>query len=145
MCNACAYTREEGNIIKDINEWRVKRVRVAITSQGQSLESRLDRRFGRAAFFVVANTKTDEFTVHDNTQNLNAAQGAGIQAGSNVAGLNVEALITGNVGPKAYAVLKAAGIRIYLAPGGTVAESLQRFKDGLLEERLSANVDGHWI
>jgi predicted Fe-Mo cluster-binding NifX family protein len=126
-------------------EWRARSMRVAITSQGESLESRLDRRFGRAAFFVAVNTETGEFAVHDNTQNLNAAQGAGIQAGSNVVGLNVEALITGNVGPKAYAVLKAAGIRIYLAPDGTVAESLQRFKDGLLDECLSANVAGHWI
>ena len=120
-------------------------MRVAITSQGRDMESLLDRRFGRAAFFCVADTDTGELTIHDNAQNLNAAQGAGIQAGSNVAGLDVEALITGNVGPKAYAVLKAAGIRIYLAPDGTVAESLQRFKDGLLEESLSANVEGHWI
>ena len=120
-------------------------MKVAITSQGREMTSPLDRRFGRAAFFVVADTETGEFTAHDNGQNLNAAQGAGIQAGGNVAGLGVEAVITGNVGPKAYSVLKAAGVRIYLAPDGTVAETLQRFKDGLLKESLSANVEGHWM
>ena len=78
-------------------------MKIAITSQGKELESPVDPRFGRAKFFIVADTEQEGFTVADNGQNLNAAQGAGIQAGRNVVDLGVQAVITGHVGPKAFA------------------------------------------
>jgi predicted Fe-Mo cluster-binding NifX family protein len=53
--------------------------------------------------------------VHDNTVNLNAVQGAGIQAEQNVANLGVDATIAGNVGPNAPRTLDAAGVGIHLA------------------------------
>lgn len=56
-------------------------MRVAVTSQGRQLSSLVDPRFGRAKYFMVVDTETGEFTAADNSQNLNAVQGAGIQAG----------------------------------------------------------------
>ena len=53
-------------------------MKVAITSQGPDMASEVDPRFGRAKFFIVVETDTGEFTAHDNVQNLNAVQGAGI-------------------------------------------------------------------
>ncbi|NQU20396.1 MAG: NifB/NifX family molybdenum-iron cluster-binding protein, partial [Candidatus Nealsonbacteria bacterium] len=52
-------------------------MKIAVTSQGPDLTSQVDPRFGRAKTFIVVDTETDEFSVHDNTQNMNAAQGAG--------------------------------------------------------------------
>ena len=83
-------------------------MKIAITSQGPSLDSLVDPRFGRAKHFILADTEADAFTAHDNAQNLNAPQGAGIQAAQTVARLGAEAVLTGHVGPKAFAVLKAA-------------------------------------
>jgi len=81
---------------------------------------------------------------HDNSQNLNAAQGAGIQAAETVVRLGAEAVVTGNVGPKAFRALNAAGIKMYLSGEGSVADAVRKFKAGELKEASTANVEGHW-
>jgi hypothetical protein len=53
---------------------------VAITAQGTELDAPVETRFGRARYFLLVDTQTGGFTVHDNVQNVNAPQGAGIQA-----------------------------------------------------------------
>ncbi len=109
-------------------------MKIVVTSQGKELSSEIDPRFGRAKWLVVIDTETADFLVHDNTVNLNAVQGAGIQTGQNIANLNVEAVITGNVGPNAFKTLNAAGVKIFLAEKQTVAEALESFKTGKLKE-----------
>ncbi len=119
-------------------------MKLAVTSQGDKLESPLDPRFGRARYFIVVDTETGACSAINNTVNLNAAQGAGIQAGKRVAELGVEGLITGHVGPKAFSTLQAAGVKIYPSAAGTVADALERFKTGKLQPATSADVEGHW-
>ena len=77
-------------------------MKVAFTSRGPDTSCNVDPRFGRARFFVVVDTDTGESTIHDNAQNMSAVQWAGIQAAQNVASLRVDAVVTGNVGPKAF-------------------------------------------
>jgi predicted Fe-Mo cluster-binding NifX family protein len=120
-------------------------MRIAVTAQGRELTSPVDPRFGRAKFFVIVDTDTGEFTAADNTQNLNAAQGAGIQAGRNVAELGVEAVITGHVGPKAFTTLQAGGVTVYAGATGTVANAMEQFKAGTLKQSTGADVEGHWV
>lgn len=119
-------------------------MKIAISAMGKEMSSNVDPRFGRAKVFMVVDTDTNASTAHDNAQNLNAAQGAGIQAGETVARLGVHAVVTGNVGPKAFRVLNAAGIKVYLAGEGTVSDAVHRFKAGELQEAEAANVEGHW-
>jgi len=119
-------------------------MKIAVTSQGPDLTSQVDPRFGRAKTFIVVDTETDEFSVHDNTQNMNAAQGAGIQAGRTVVDLGVAAVITGNVGPKAFTTLQAGNVKVYLGASGTVKEAVEKFKAGQLQGTEKANVEGHW-
>ncbi len=119
-------------------------MKIAITATGPELSSQVDPRFGRAKSFIIMDTETNAFTAHDNAQNLNAAQGAGIQAGETVARLGAEAVVTGNVGPKAFRILQAAGIKVYRCGEGTVADAVRKFKAGELEESSAANVEGHW-
>jgi len=120
-------------------------MKVAITSQGMDMNSAVDPRFGRAKYFIVVDTETGEFSARDNSQNLNALQGAGIQAGRNVIELGVEAVITGNVGPKAFATLQAGNVKIYIGASGTVADAVEKFKAGELECVSKANVEGRWM
>lgn len=120
-------------------------MKVAVTSMGQDLESKVDARFGRAKWFVVADTETNQVQVINNEQNLNASQGAGIQTAENISKHGAEAVITGNCGPKAFKTLGAAGIRVYCGAEGTVAEALEKFKGGKLKQADGANVEGHWV
>lgn len=119
-------------------------MKILVTAKGKQTSDEVDPRFGRARFFILVDTETNEVTVHDNSQNLNAAQGAGIQAAQGVVQLGAEAVVTGNVGPKAFRVLNTAGIKVYLCPQTTVDEAIRKFKAGELKEVSSANVEGHW-
>lgn len=119
-------------------------MKVAVSSQGTDMGSQVDPRFGRAKCFVVVDTETGELVAHDNTQNVNAVQGAGIQAAANVVKLGVGAVITGNVGPKAFAALQAGGVKVHIGAAGTVADAIEKLKAGELECAGKANVEGHW-
>jgi len=120
-------------------------MKIAVTSSGKNLDSQVDLRFGRAAGFIIYDTETGSFEYVDNVQNLNAMQGAGIQAAQNVVEKNVSAIITGNCGPKAFAVLSAAGVKIYVGAQGSVKDVIEKFKNNELEEAQIANVQGHWM
>jgi predicted Fe-Mo cluster-binding NifX family protein len=117
---------------------------IVVTSKGTGLDSQIDPRFGRAKYYVLVNTDTGEFSAHDNTQNLNAQQGAGIQAAQTVARLGADAVLTGHVGPKAFTTLQAANIAVYTGISGTVKEAIEQFKSGRLEIASKADVQGHW-
>ena len=117
-------------------------MKVAITSQGKEMNSEVDPRFGRARYFIVVETETDH-VVHDNSPNLNAAHGAGTQSAQAVVGLGAEAVVTGNIGPKAYAALEAAGVKVYVGAAGSVAEALQKFRDNQLQCASEATAEGH--
>ena len=119
-------------------------MKIAVTSSGTALDALVDPRFGRAAKFIVVDTESGTLAVHDNTQNLNTAQGAGIQAAQTVSSLGAEAVITGHCGPKAFRTLRAAGIQVVVGAEGTVAEVLEAFKTGKLKATESADVEGHW-
>ena len=121
-------------------------MKIVITAKGEGLDSELDPRFGRAQYFIVMDTETGGHQSVSNDQNVQAAQGAGIQAGKNVIESGAEAVVTGNVGPNAFRTLQAAGIKIYLCPEESVSvqEALDRFGKGELQEVSEANVSGHW-
>jgi len=117
---------------------------IAVTSQGESMDSQIDPRLGRTKFFIIYDTGKGDFAAMDNEQNLNAAQGAGIQAAQNVIGTGSEVVITGNCGPKAFRVLAAGDVKVFKALGGTVKENIEKYNKGELEEMDAANVEGHW-
>jgi predicted Fe-Mo cluster-binding NifX family protein len=119
-------------------------VKIAITSTGETVDSPLDSRFGRTQKFLIYDTEAKSLLVVDNAQNLNAAQGAGIQAAQTVAQTGAQALITGHTGPKAFKVLKTAGIVIYHSSAQTVKDALDALEKGLLQPADDADVDSHW-
>ena len=122
-------------------------MKVAVTSYGEDRKSKVDYSFGRCKYFVVMETETASLSAHKNDQNIQAAQGAGIQAARNLANAGVSEVITGNVGPNAFKTLKAAGIKIHLLPPGTqtVEEALLLWERGETTKATEATVEGHWI
>lgn len=120
-------------------------MKVAISCVSENLDASVDPRFGRARGFLIVDTDTEAFEWLTNSQNLQAAQGAGVQAAQNVIGTRVEALISGNVGPKAFRVLQEAGIRVYTGASGTVREALEALQENKLLETSQATKPGHWM
>ena len=119
-------------------------MKIAITAEGQDLQSLVDARFGRAQWFIVADLDLGRFEAVNNEQNRNSAQGAGIQAAENVARHGPSYLITGHCGPKAFRALSEAGIKVIVGAEGTVSEVLERFKRGELKPAERPDVTSHW-
>lgn len=119
-------------------------MKIAFTTTEPQLAAPLDRRFGRAAGFLVVDTESEQIHYESNDQNLNAPQGAGIQAAQNVAATGAKAVVTGHCGPKAFRILNASGIAIYTTKAPTVQAALDQFKQGQLSEATGADVEGHW-
>jgi predicted Fe-Mo cluster-binding NifX family protein len=119
-------------------------MKIAISAEGKSPDSPVDTRFGRAKYFIVHDDETGGWDAIDNIQNLQAAQGAGIQSASTVANAGCTTLITGHCGPKAFAALNKAGLTVFTVAGGTVREAVESFKRSELRKLEAADVDGHW-
>lgn len=116
-------------------------MKVCFSSMGNSSNSMLDPRFGRASYFTIADTDSMKCEIIENT--AASAGGAGITAGQLMADKGVEAVVTGSVGPNAMDVLKAAGIQIYKGCSETIRENLNRFKEGSLE-KIETTVPQHF-
>jgi predicted Fe-Mo cluster-binding NifX family protein len=119
-------------------------MKIAFSTSGNELNAPLDTRFGRSPGFLVFDLDDGKFEIIDNQQNLNAAQGAGIQSAETVVRSGAKALVSGHCGPKAFRVLAAAGVKVYSSDAPTVAAALEKFKAGELKEAKSADVEGHW-
>lgn len=120
-------------------------MKVAISTQGNDLDALVDPRFGRARWFIIADSETAEWVAVDNAANVGASGGAGVQAASTVAEQGVKAVITGNVGPNAQKALAAGSIAIHQAANGVTAKAaLEAFGRGELPTLEAPSVSGHW-
>lgn len=107
-------------------------MKIAIASQGSELTSMVDPRFGRARYFILYDTEEDSWNVIDNSQNTEAAHGAGVQTAQRVIDSGATMIVSGNYGPKAAGILEAAGIATTMWSEGTVADAIELAKSNRL-------------
>ncbi len=119
-------------------------MKVAISAQAGELSAAIDPRCGRAPWFVVVDTDSGAVQAHDNRQTAARSEAAGPQAAALVAASGAEAVITGNVGPKAFKALQAAGVEVYLVYTGTVEQVVERLKAGKLRRADKPTRKGPW-
>ena len=119
------------------------KMKIAVSSSANNLDSPIDPRFGRCAFFIVVDTETMNFEAFDN-ESIALGGGAGIQAAQFVASKGAKAIMTGNVGPNAVRTLAAAGVEVFVGQNGTVRNAIDRFKRGELQSTSTANVVDHY-
>ncbi|MCB9480737.1 MAG: NifB/NifX family molybdenum-iron cluster-binding protein [Desulfobacteraceae bacterium] len=119
-------------------------MKIAVTSKGNTLDSEVDPRFGRAEYILVVDSETFEVSVIDNSENKNAFKGAGIQAASKISELKSDVLLTGYCGPNAFTTLEAAGIKACDNVSGTVRQAVEDFKNGKYSFLDAPNAEGQW-
>lgn len=100
-------------------------MKITVSTRGKSLDSDMDPRFGRSAGFVLFDTDTGNTAYLDNSAQLDLAQGTGIKTAQMIVEAGTEALITGQMGPKAAKVLSRSGIKMYACQIGTVQDAIQ--------------------
>lgn len=117
-------------------------MKIAISAVGRDLESSIDERFGRCPYFIIVETDDLSYEAIENT-NADLSGSAGIQSASMVASKGVEAVITGNCGPKAMQVFTAANISVISGQHGVIRDVVEKFKGGELSPSTRENVLGN--
>jgi len=118
-------------------------MKIAVSTTGDQLDSAIDPRFGRCAFFSIVDTENMAFEAFSN-DSISLGGGAGIQSAQFVASKGAKVVITGNCGPNAMRTLSASGIQVILGQSGTVREAVERFNRGGLRPAADANVGEHY-
>jgi predicted Fe-Mo cluster-binding NifX family protein len=118
-------------------------MKIAITSTASDLDAAIDPRFGRCRYFIIIDPETMEFETLENA-GAAAGGGAGIATAQGLAGKEIEAVLTGNCGPNAYAALGAAGIKLITGVTGNVRDAVNDYKSGKLKASSQPNVASHF-
>jgi predicted DNA-binding protein (UPF0251 family)/predicted Fe-Mo cluster-binding NifX family protein len=117
--------------------------KIAVSAESPNLDDPLDPRFGRAAGFIIIDPTTQEFEYIDNGASQAMSQGAGIQAAEIVVRAGATVVLTGYVGPKAFRVLQASGIRVgQNLENLTVREAVARYASGSIEMAAGSDKEG---
>ncbi len=122
----------------------MKKTKIAISSTGNNLESEVDARFGRCSYFLIINVedkKIKDFKAIENTAKAQMG-GAGISAGEIVAKQKVDAIITINLGPRAFSIFDQFKIEIYHGEG-KIKDVVQELIEGKLKKLSNATGPQH--
>ena len=94
-------------------------MKIAISTQSDTIESLIDQRFGRCKYFLLVELENNEIKEVKSVENQGAIQGhgAGIKAAQQIGELGVKKVITGSLGPNATKILNQLGIKSYHASG----------------------------
>ncbi len=119
-------------------------MKICVTSSWKSLDDTIDARFGRCQYFIIVDMESFEVEAIQNPA-LCAGGAAGIQAAQLLVDKRVKVVLTGNVGPKAFTTLTAAGIQIVTGLSGiTVKQAIEGFKAGQYQQSTVPSVEAHY-
>ena len=118
-------------------------MKIAIGLEENSYESQVDRRFGRASFFILIDTENNNYEIIEN-EAKDEATGAGLIVVKNLMSLGVDEIIAGEIGPKAAVLIEEFDIPTYkLGELKSVDEVLKNYKENKLEKfDFSAKLQG---
>ena len=118
-------------------------MKICVTSVSGNLDAQVDPRFGRCQYFMIVDSESMQFEPVPNLA-VTSGSGAGIQAAQTIASKKAQVLITGNVGPKAFQALSAAGINIITGASGKVRAVIEKYNKGLFSETKAPTVGEHF-
>ena len=111
-------------------------------SEVRGLESPVHGHFGSAPAFLAVDSETlaTDVLANGDREHVHGACSP-VRA---LAGAKPAAVLVGGLGAGALAGLRQMGIRVYLAPAGTVGQAVRLFAEGKLEELVAtASCGGH--
>ena len=100
-------------------------MKIAITSDGNTLNAQIDSRFGRCNYFAFydTDTKQTEFMLNPGKE---ASGGAGPAAVQFVAQQGAKKIIAGEFGGKTVPLFQSLGIQMVNASGKSIAEIIEQ-------------------
>lgn len=129
----------ERNALKSMKGSETMSMKIAICASDSSPASLVDERFGRCTCFMIWDPDTKSYEVLCNNV-TEASHGAGTGSTQALLQKNVGIVVSQRVGPKAFAALEQAGVKILSGVSGkTVEAALQSYQAGELQELNSPN------
>jgi predicted Fe-Mo cluster-binding NifX family protein len=106
-------------------------MKIAVASEGKTISSRVDDRFGRCPYFLVVDTtsRATETIENPGQQEKNAA---GIRACQMLIAEDIDAVVVKNIGHNALVTLTGADMDVYTVASGTVSDAVEQVKRGKL-------------
>jgi predicted Fe-Mo cluster-binding NifX family protein len=101
-------------------------MKIAITSEGNTLNSQIDSRFGRCSYFAIYDTETKatEFVLNLGKE---ASGGAGSAAVQFIAKQGVSKIVAGEFGVKTLPLLESLHIEMISETNKTISEIIKQF------------------
>ncbi len=113
-------------------------MKVAVASIGKNLNSNVSPVFGRSPYFIIVDLENGEIKHVSAIENpAKNEKGAGNIAAQFMVDSDVKTLISGELGPVAFHILKNAEIKVYKIASVNIEKNLNRFNEGKLEEITS--------
>lgn len=97
-------------------------MRIVVVSEGESLDSYVADDFGHAPYFLIVESDTLDYRVVVNE--FLDMEGPGMAVARAIAGLGVDAVLTGGIGMHGIQILREAGIDVSSDEEGTVEEAV---------------------
>ena len=114
-------------------------MKIGISSTGKTIEeSDIDTTIHRCAFFLIIDKKTNSQKAIINTIRDSPSE-IGAMVGQVVANEGIDAVITTDIGPRAFEIFERYGIKVYHAKG-KIKDAIKQFEEGKLKEITKATV-----
>jgi predicted Fe-Mo cluster-binding NifX family protein len=113
-------------------------MKIAITTQGIGLNSEISPVFGRSPYIIFLELENNEIMMETAIENpARLEKGAGNLLADFLSNNRVEVVISGEMGPVAFYILKNESIRVYKGAAFNAAKNLELLTSGKLKEVTS--------
>lgn len=113
--------------------------KIAVCASGDNLDSKMDGRFGRCAYLILWNEDSQGYETVPNAGS-DRAHGSGTSTAQTLVSLGASRLVVSRIGPKAFEVLKSAGIKVYSTDENqSVRAALDKLRRNDLQEMQGPN------
>jgi predicted Fe-Mo cluster-binding NifX family protein len=109
-----------------------KKMKIVISATGRDTDSDLDETFHRCSFYLIIDTETNSCKTLENTIRDHPSE-IGAMTGQIVANEGIDAVITADIGPRAFEIFERYGIKMYRAKGN-IDDAIRQFSKGKLSE-----------
>jgi len=115
-------------------------MKICISSTGNTIEySNIDTTIHRCAFFLIVDKKANSLKAIYNTIRERPDE-IGAMVGQIVANEGIDAVITTDIGPRAFEIFKRYAIKVYQAKG-KITNAIKQFDQGKLKEITKATLE----
>lgn len=117
-------------------------MKLAITSEGATLDANIEERFGRWPYYLILDSDTMEFEAIPNPD-LQLSGWAGRQSLDLMREKGISFVLAGTCGTSTLKAFEKAGIQLIPRMSGRVRDVVEQFKAGVLRHSPDSKVSDH--